>query len=56
MKHPNPNGASIELVAIDIAFRQKVISVHSLIQFELLRLGAMRTQNRNVLATCEVVP
>lgn len=53
MKRKNPSGDSIEIVAVDIAFRQTVISAHPLNQFEMIRLEAMRTQNRNVMETCE---
>lgn len=55
MKRKNPSGDSIEIVAVDIAFRQTVISAHSLNQFEMIRLEAMRTQNRNVMETCELL-
>ena len=53
MKRQGPQDANIEIDALDIAFRQTVISAHPLNQFELIRLEAMRTRNRNVLATCE---
>lgn len=53
MKRQGPQDANIEKGAVDIAFRQTVISAHPLNQFEMIRLEAMRTRNLNVLATCE---
>ena len=55
MKRNQSNTFSIEKAAVDIAFHQSVIAEHQLHQFELMRLDAMRTQNRNAMDTCRAL-
>ena len=55
MKRNQSNTFSIEKAAVDIAFHQSVITKHQLHQFELMRLDAMRTQNRNAMDTCKAM-
>lgn len=55
MKRNQPNISGIEKAAVDIAFHQSVLKQYELDPMELIRLDAMRSQNRNAMKTCKLI-
>jgi len=55
MKRNQPKISFSEKAAVDITFHQSVIEQHRLDHFELMRLDAMRSQNRNAMETCKLL-